>query len=283
MASQTEYEKPLVFDCEGVPLTGILHGVEQHQGCGIVVIVGGPQYRVGSHRQFVLLARRLADAGIPVLRFDVRGMGDAGGDSPGFESLDADIRSAVDCLVHEVPGLARIALLGLCDGASAGLLYGPGDPRISSLVLLNPWLRSEDGEARFPMRHYYLPRLFQADLWRKALRFRINPLRSLRGMAGAMGRSLAGALGGAQDNGALITRLRRALAAFKGQVLVITSGQDLVGREFVELTTTDRDWQSVVARRKVRVVTLAEANHTMTRRQDLDRAADLCRDWLASL
>lgn len=46
---------------------------------GVVIIVGGPQYRAGSHRQFVLLARALATAGYPVLRFDYSGMGDSDG------------------------------------------------------------------------------------------------------------------------------------------------------------------------------------------------------------
>ena len=39
----------------------------------MVIVVGGPQYRAGSHRQFTLLARHIAAAGYPVLRFDARG------------------------------------------------------------------------------------------------------------------------------------------------------------------------------------------------------------------
>jgi alpha-beta hydrolase superfamily lysophospholipase len=81
--SGTEY--PLRFDRAGVPLVGIVHPAGKPAGdIGVVVVVGGPQYRVGSHRQFVLLARDLAAAGIPTLRFDTRGMGDSGGDFPGF-------------------------------------------------------------------------------------------------------------------------------------------------------------------------------------------------------
>ena len=48
-------------------------------------MVGGPQYRVGSHRQFTLMARAFAAAGYPVLRFDYRGIGDSEGESRGFE------------------------------------------------------------------------------------------------------------------------------------------------------------------------------------------------------
>ena len=53
---------------------------------GVVIVVGGAQYRVGSHRQFVGLARHLAAHGHPVLRFDFPGMGDSPGDWVGFES-----------------------------------------------------------------------------------------------------------------------------------------------------------------------------------------------------
>jgi len=47
---------------------------------GVLIVVGGPQYRVGSHRQFVMLARFLADHGVPCMRFDYRGMGDVSGE-----------------------------------------------------------------------------------------------------------------------------------------------------------------------------------------------------------
>ena len=42
---------------------------------GLLLVVGGPQYRVGSHRQFVKLCRAAAANRIPAFRFDVAGMG----------------------------------------------------------------------------------------------------------------------------------------------------------------------------------------------------------------
>ena len=42
---------------------------------GMLIVVGGPQYRAGSHRQFTLLARDVAATGVPTMRFDYRGMG----------------------------------------------------------------------------------------------------------------------------------------------------------------------------------------------------------------
>ena len=64
MPEATNAERGLVFRCAGEELVGILHPAPG--ATGVVIVVGGPQYRVGSHRQFLLLARRLAASGIPV-------------------------------------------------------------------------------------------------------------------------------------------------------------------------------------------------------------------------
>src|SRR5262245_16772174 len=117
-------EIPIVFPCHGDQLIGIVHrATAGEMRIGVVVVVGGPQYRVGSHRQFVLMARRLAEAGYPVLRFDYRGMGDSESAPRSFESVDDDIRAAVDALFSEVQGLRGIVIFGLCDAASAALMY----------------------------------------------------------------------------------------------------------------------------------------------------------------
>lgn len=74
----------LTFDCGGATLVGILEIPQRPARVGVVVVVGGPQYRVGSHRQFVLFGRALAHAGYPVLRFDCTGMGDSGGEARAY-------------------------------------------------------------------------------------------------------------------------------------------------------------------------------------------------------
>jgi hypothetical protein len=37
-------------------------------------------------------------------------MGDSGGDFPGFESVDSDIRAAIDALIGTVPTIRRVVL-----------------------------------------------------------------------------------------------------------------------------------------------------------------------------
>ncbi len=136
----------LAFSCEGERLYGVLDLPARAHKRGVLVVVGGPQYRAGSHRQFTLLARTLADQGIAAMRFDYRGMGDSEGEPRSFESIDADLRAAIDTFFREAPGLEEVVLWGLCDAASAALLYAATDARVAGLVLLNPWVRTESGE-----------------------------------------------------------------------------------------------------------------------------------------
>ena len=116
-------EEVLQFDCEGESLLGIISEGAPAQERAVIVIVGGPQYRAGSHRQFVQLARHLASAGHTVLRYDYRGMGDSPGNLRNFEHVQADIRAAIDALQASRPALRQFVLWGLCDGASAALMY----------------------------------------------------------------------------------------------------------------------------------------------------------------
>ena len=143
-------EETTVFPCAGESQVGILAVPETPAAVAVVVIVGGPQYRVGSHRQFLLLSRALASAGFAVLRFDYRGMGDSPGELRDFQAVSKDIAAAVDALQARLPPVKQAALWGLCDGASAALLYcqETGDPRVAGLCLVNPWVRSETSLAR---------------------------------------------------------------------------------------------------------------------------------------
>ncbi|TFW22062.1 hydrolase 1, exosortase A system-associated, partial [Duganella callida] len=181
-------EQALGFRCGDDALYGILSLPAQPASRGVLIVVGGPQYRAGSHRQFTLLARSLAAHGIPALRFDYRGMGDSEGEQRDFSNVEDDLRAALDAFQAAVPGLHEIVLWGLCDAASAALCYAAGDERVRGLVLLNPWVRTTEGLARATLKHYYRDRLLQPELWRKVLRgqFKLGAAaRSLLSLAGA--------------------------------------------------------------------------------------------------
>lgn len=168
-------ELAITFECQGAQLVGILHKSDKPARRGVLMVVGGgPQYRVGGHRQLTLWARRLCTEGYPVMRFDYRGMGDAQGEFRGFEYVDDDIQAALNRFLVEVPELDEVVLWGECDAASAILFYAYRDARVKAAVLLNPWVRTETGEAKAILRYYYVRRLLEPSFWKKVLSLKFN-------------------------------------------------------------------------------------------------------------
>jgi exosortase A-associated hydrolase 1 len=255
-------EQPLVLAAGGQGLVAILHRPSNGPvRAGVVVLVGGPQYRVGSHRQFVLLARALSRQGIAVLRFDYAGMGDSEGAAPSFERVDGEVRVAVDALVSACPEIGTVCLWGLCDGASSALMYAPGDPRVTRLVLLNPWVRTSEGQAQAYLENYYGRRLRSARNWRKFAR---NPAALLRAVVSWVA-NLAKAQRGARNTGGFLAKMLAGARAFRGRTLVLLSGQDLVATEFALLLNRAEPWRAAFSGDRVRMETLEAASHTFSR------------------
>ncbi len=284
----TATETPLVFSCDGDDLIGILHRPDAPRDTAVVVVVGGPQYRIGSHRQFLLLARAVAEAGFPVLRFDYRGMGDSEGDFRGFEDAGEDIRQALEAFSEAMPEVRRFVLWGLCDGASAILFYAAGDPRVERVVLLNPWVRTEAGQARAMLKHHYLARLTSRDFWGKLLSGKVALGSSLRDFAGTLVKRLAGSSkrsgtadeGGGSADASLPDRMAAGLKRFAGPVLLILSGKDLTAREFEDAAKLSPLWQSLLHEERVTIERLPEADHTFSQAARRQEVETMTCDWL---
>ena len=281
-------ERALVFRCHGQRLLGVLAEPAQPGDLGLVVIVGGPQYRAGSHRQFVMQARSAAAAGVPTLRFDVRGMGDSEGSQRSFEHISADIGAAIDALMEACPSVRRLALWGLCDGASAALLYldeSAQDPRVQGLCLLNPWVRSEATLAATHVKHYYAQRVRQREFWAKLLRGEVAG-HALRGMVRSLRLALrprAGKPGiAAEADAPYCQRMARAWARFEGRVLLVLSGNDYTAKEFLHVWHSV-EWASVRAHGVTRRVDLPDADHTFSTAASQASANRHCIEWLPTL
>ncbi|HZB90745.1 MAG TPA: hydrolase 1, exosortase A system-associated [Stellaceae bacterium] len=282
-------EQACVFHCAGERLVGVLHAPPSSAATlGVLIVVGGPQYRIGSHRQFLLLARTWAEAGIPVFRFDCRGMGDSSGEFPGFEQTGPDIAAAVDAFFAQMPALQRVALWGLCDGATAISGYACRDRRVAGIALMNPWVRSEAGQARTQLKHYYLQRLTDPDFRRKLMRGQLRLGRSLRDVAANvakafLGRPRGGSHGSDGPTDTLIERMGAGVLRYGGPVLLLLSGEDLTGKEFADAATASPRWRRIFAEQQVRRHELPLADHTFSRRAWRDQVALWTRDWLAGL
>lgn len=276
-------EEALAFGCQGEQLVSVVSLPAGEPGdLALLVVVGGPQVRAGSHRQFTQLCRTVAATGVPAMRFDVRGMGDSTGPLHTFEHVGDDISAALDALQARLPGVRRVVLWGLCDGASAALMHvhAQADPRVAGLVLLNPWVRSAQTLARAHVKHYYWNRLRQGEFWRKLLGGGVA-LKALRDLAG----NLKAARGGTPAAGSAAAlpfqeRMLRGAEGFAGPVLWVLSGQDYTAKEFVELAAQVPAWQRVLARPGAERLDLEGADHTFSDRVHEDALAARTVSWL---
>lgn len=200
-------ESLLSFDGRAGSLLGVLARPAAPAQCrpvAVVIVVGGPQTRVGSHRQFVQLARRLAAAGYPCLRFDYTGMGDSPGPKPDFEMAGADVSGACDTLRAAAPGCRSIALWGLCDGATAAAFQAAQDERIAAVIAANPWARSDGTRSATMVRQHYGSRLRSPAFWKKLLGGRVDVRTGVREFARHLWRARRAAAGAAGGRGSAV-------------------------------------------------------------------------------
>lgn len=281
MNSVTESaEFGVTFRCGEEQLFGVIHAGTDTTHTGVIIVVGGPQYRIGAHRQFLLLARAIAAAGFPVLRFDYRGMGDSSGEVRTFETIDDDIRAAVDLFLERTRTIRNVVLWGLCDGASAAVMYAAGDSRVRGLVLVNPWVHTEGGEARARLRHYYWTRLTSKDFWRKALRFDIKLGNTLGSLIGYVCRAFRFRSATQVGTDHYLQRMLDGARRFTGSIEVILSENDLIASEYRDLLATNGAWREVMTRAGVKTIDLAGSNHTFSTRE---ARAQVARHTLARL
>jgi exosortase A-associated hydrolase 1 len=278
----TEYAT--TFACNDQTLVGIVACPESPGTTGVVLIVGGPQTRVGSHRQFVLLSRALAQAGYPVLRFDYRGMGDSTGEPRDFEAVSGDVAVAIDALQAHQPSVTQIVLWGLCDGAAAALLYchDKPDPRVTGLCLLNPWLRSPASLAKTQVKHYYTQRLQQKEFWLKLLSGKVA-LTAVSGFVQKLRQSATGASAGKSATSPHTFQQRMAAAwhGFPGHILLILSGDDYTAKEFLEHASAAPAWKNFLNHAKLHRHDLPGVDHTFSSAASRKLAEGLLIDWLS--
>lgn len=248
---------------------------------GVVFVQGGFQYRAGSHRQTVRLARRLASVGVPSLRFDLAGLGDATGEMHNFEHLSPQIQAATDTLSQQAPAVKRVVLWGLCDGASAALLYWEQtrDARIHGLALVNPWVRSESSLARTHVRHYYLRRLQDKAFWQKLLRGGVGTK--------AVGELLSNLRLAQRSKRAPVAsfqeRMAKAWREFQGDMLLVISEADITGQEFIDTLQQDPKWTGCLDTPRLNHISLPHADHTnSTPAADQQLMQETC-SWLTQL
>jgi len=196
----------LTFDCEGAALGATVD--EARGATGVLIVTGGSQTRIGSHRMFERLALALAGAGYPAFRFDRRGVGDGEGEDPGFRGSAPDLAAAVGAFREACPQVRTVTGFGLCDGATALALFG-AEAGVDALLLANPWFVEAEAGTPAPaaIKAHYRQQLMSLSGWRRLLSGSVDYRKLLRGLA-KIGRP-APPPGLAAETAAALERARR--------------------------------------------------------------------------
>lgn len=224
------------------------------------------------------------------MRFDYRGMGDSGGGKAEFDSVSEDLRSAIDCFAENT-AIQKVILWGLCDGASASLIYGHCDERVASQILLNPWVRSEETLAKTYVRHYYLRRLASLSFWKKLLSGRLFFGDTLLEFGGHLRKSMApnkhaknqAHVVDAIEHQDFRANMLHGFKQFSGPICFLLSGSDLTALEFEEYTQRSVQWRAQMGRADVNVARLPGADHTFSRSEWRDEVVARSLEWISSV
>jgi dienelactone hydrolase len=106
-----------------------------------VLLNAGLVPKAGPFRLYADLARRLAGEGFVTLRFDLGGIGDSRQEHAGRplrERTERDVRAALDWLIERYDP-NQIVLGGLCSGAEDAFRAAEQDPRVTGVVLVDPF------------------------------------------------------------------------------------------------------------------------------------------------
>ncbi|MDO9598624.1 MAG: hydrolase 1, exosortase A system-associated [Azoarcus sp.] len=284
-------ERTLLFSCKGESLVGVVTDPAATPRSGVLIIVGGPQYRAGSHRQFVLLARQMAENGLACMRFDNRGMGDSMGEARDFEVIDDDIAAAVDAFMDAVPTLEKLVLWGLCGGASAAAAYAPCDSRVSGLVLLNPWVRTEETAARTYLKHYYAQRLLDLSFWKRLVGGQVGVFRAFGGFVSTFRRtrirsakSNSPVSGGKQtETVSLYARILKGVGLPGMRTVIILSGRDYVAREFEDVVKASPEFSALISEGSIKMLHFPDVDHTFSNAVARRQLGNATCDWVEAL
>ena len=131
--------EPVRFDSGGETLAGLLFRPTRSDSAPGVVVLG--PFGFVKEQAPMQYATRLARDGYAVLIFDPRFSGESGGQPRRFESPSAKMADAVAALdwimVQSGIDRARLAALGICQGASEMIAVAAVDARIRTLALVS--------------------------------------------------------------------------------------------------------------------------------------------------
>jgi pimeloyl-ACP methyl ester carboxylesterase len=243
----------------------------------LMLNVGG-NYRIGPNRNYVKAAREFAAAGYRALRFDVSGIGDSRLDK-GFSSASmyrdwatVDVSAAIDMLAAR--GCKRFFLMGICSGSYLAFQTALQDPRVTSVMLMNPrlleWDHDKSGPWQSSMQRYYKSTryyrraLLRSDVYARLLRGKVDVRGIARRMAHLAGVRIARAwdkLRGRPPHEGVLAKFRH-LSRRGVETLLVMSEQD-DGLDYMQFHL-GTDAKRMLGHKGFRMVLIPDADHTFS-------------------
>jgi len=226
----------LTFPCGPDTLVGTLDADTVTGPAGILLVSGGREVRAGSWGGQAQIAARLSAAGIPVFRYDRRGVGESEGSDPGFQHTREDITAALAALRAAMPTLRRVIAFGNCDAAAALMLHA-ADIGLDGLVLANPWTLETDGTdavqsagAPAALRQRYLAKLAKPREVLRLLTGGVNLAKLARGLKQAAT---------TKPKSSLVDHMAAELSRFPGPVSILLATGDRTAQMFEAVWPSD--------------------------------------------
>jgi exosortase A-associated hydrolase 1 len=276
-------EQGVVFSSGQNRLVGIATIPEVTAEVGVLILVGGPQYRAGSHRQFTLLARSLGEAGIASFRFDFAGMGDSEGQQREFDKTLEDTLAAIEAFMESAPGVSRLVLWGLCDAASSAMMFAHRHPKVTGMILLNPWVHSGEYAPQVKIAYFYRPFLSRMSKWRQLVsgKNKIIPvLKEIGRDTLALVESRSFHYSPSSSRQSFVQGMVEGLQRFQHSVLIVLSENDLTASEFSSLIAHDPKWREATSSREISLNTVLGADHTFSKTLWKEEVSQLTIQWL---
>lgn len=147
--------------------------------------------------------------------------------------------------------------------------------------MLNPWVRTEQGEAQTYLRHYYLKRLFSRTFWSKLLRGGLRIGQAITELSGAVSKAHGLGLRVKRAEQPLPARVSMGLRSAGLPFLIILSGRDYVAREFEESWRSNPAWSKL--QNDFVITNFEDADHTFSSAKDCERVAITTIEWCCNL
>jgi len=263
---------------------------------GIVLVNSGVVHRVGPNRLYVNIARQLAAAGYPVLRFDLSAIGDSSprSDSLSFEKSAISETSAAMAALGVRSGASGFILCGICSGADIAFLTTRDNPAVVGAVLINGrglhGVTDDSGDAieasldstlsaGISARYLWKSALFNPDSWRKLLGGQVKHLELLS----VVGQQLLRPFACRDRTPECAPGLRAAFHAVldRGVKLLVVYSEGDPSLDYMKLMF-GKEMKKIAACQNFAEIHLPGADHTFTPRHSRNELIAALRNWIES-